>query len=162
MARRDGKAQDALLLRHCQAAEYRVVCSSDSASCMRRALRPLGVYHELPLCVVPAPAPGQATQGADGGSNGGGWAVNTDMGFVSAPVTASAAEVHEYVEVRPHHRLGLPFQSTMPAQRAMLCGHPVHTQKKPLQHTVASVNLGCVHGWQVVVCSHWSSSQPFH
>ena len=72
---------------------------------MRRALRPLGAYHELPLCVVPAPAPGQAAQDAGGGSSGGGWAVNTDMGFVSAPVTASAAEVHEHVEVQPHHSM---------------------------------------------------------
>ena len=77
---------------------------------MRRALRPLGVYHELPLCVVPAPAPGQAAQDADGGSNGAGWAVNTDMGFVSAPVTATAAEVHEYVEVRPHRNMFLLFE----------------------------------------------------
>lgn len=71
---------------------------------MRRALRPLGAYHELPLCVVPAPGPGQPAEDAHGNSSSGGWAVNTDMGFVSAPITASAAEVHEYVEVQPHHQ----------------------------------------------------------
>lgn len=97
--------QDALLFRHCQGIGHGIACSLTAALGMRRALRPLGAYHELPLCVVPAPAPGQAAQEADGGSNGGGWAVNTDMGFVSAPVTATAAEVHEYVEARPHQSL---------------------------------------------------------
>ena len=68
-------------------------------------MRPLGAYHELPLCVMPTPAPGESLQDADGGGSGGGWAVNTDMGFVSAPVTASAVEVHEYVEVLPHRNV---------------------------------------------------------
>ena len=68
-------------------------------------MRPLGAYRELPLCVVPAHTENQAQSGQDaggGGSSGGetsGYAVNTDLGFLSVPVSATAAEVHRYVEV---------------------------------------------------------------
>ncbi|KAK9833576.1 hypothetical protein WJX81_007838 [Elliptochloris bilobata] len=71
-----------------------------------RPMRPLGAYHELPLCVVPMRAQGSTGAGAGAASGqesaepngGGGWAVNTELGFLSVPVNASAAEVHHFVE----------------------------------------------------------------
>jgi hypothetical protein len=81
----------------------------------RPPMRPLGGFHELPLCVVPPPPAGAPAHAAgDGGGGGGGgapggpgapagggWAVNTELGFVSAPVSATAAEVHAFIEVAP-------------------------------------------------------------
>lgn len=79
----------------------------------RAPMRPLGGFHELPLCVVPPPPAGVPTQAAGGSGGGGsapggpgrppggGWAVNTELGFVSAPVSATAAEVHAFIEVAP-------------------------------------------------------------
>lgn len=73
----------------------------------RRPMRPLGAYRELPLCVIPAHTERQAQSGQDAGGGGGGgsdgessgYAVNTDLGFLSVPVSATAAEVHRHVEV---------------------------------------------------------------
>ena len=48
--------------------------------------------------------------------------MNTDMGFVSAPVSATAAEVHEYVEVWPHHNMLLLCEL---GKCSWLAGRPV-------------------------------------